>query len=225
MDLSLTSDQIAILDALDAMAKPFATMPIGATGFALTSAELDRELATSGFLDVGRDPDLGPVTAALVVERLARLPYATEAALGALVGPLLGEGVTRPICVVEAGQHHRPLRFLAKGATLVVVGEAVSSVTVTADQVRAEPGSLFAYPMGTWLVDPFDISIVPGPVFGKGLARPERQLPLRPAQRGDRFCQRTSGGRCCRCTHTTSGVASFPRSESCAASARSTRDG
>lgn len=161
MDLSLTSDQLAILDALDAMAKPFAAMPIGATGFALTSAELDRELATSGFLDVGRDPDLGPVTAALVVERLARLPYATEAALGALVGPLLGEGVTRPICAVEAGQHHRPLRFLAEGATLVVVGEAVSSFTVTADQVRAEPGSLFAYPMGTLLVDPATLAGTP----------------------------------------------------------------
>jgi hypothetical protein len=158
MDLSLTSDQIAILDALDAMVRPFAAMPIGATGFALTSTELDRELASSGFLDVGFDPDLGPVTAALVVERLARLPFASEAALGALVGPLLGEGIARPVCVVEAGQHRRPLRFLTEGATVVVVGDAVTSFTAPAGHVRAEPESLFAYPMGTLLVDPATIS-------------------------------------------------------------------
>ena len=35
-------------------------------------------------------PDLGPVTAALIVERLARLPYAVEAAASALVRPLIG---------------------------------------------------------------------------------------------------------------------------------------
>lgn len=161
MDLSLTSDQTAILDALDAMAKPFSAMPIGATGFALTSRELDQELAASGFLDVGFDPDLGPVTAALVVERLARLPFASEAALGALVGPLLGEGVARPLCLVEAGRHHRPLRFLAPGATLIVVGEAVTTHTITAGQVRAEPDSLFAYPMGTLLVDPATLAGTP----------------------------------------------------------------
>ncbi|WP_295631606.1 acyl-CoA dehydrogenase family protein [Novosphingobium sp.] len=154
MDLSLTSDQIAILDALDGMVRPYAAMPIGATGFALTSADLDREIGESGFLDVGRDPDLGAVTAALVVERLARLPFATEAAVSALIGPLLGEGTGGPLCVVDAARLHRPLRFLAPGATVVVLGDAVTSFTAAADQVRAEPESLFAYPMGTLLVDP-----------------------------------------------------------------------
>ena len=161
MDLSLTSDQTAILDALDAMVRPFEAMPIGATGFALTSADLDRELASSGFLDVGFDRDLGPVTAALVVERLARLPYATEAALGALIGPLLGEGIARPLCVIEMGQHYRPLRFLAEGATLVVVGETVTTHAIAADQVRAEPDSLFAYPMASLLVDPARLAGTP----------------------------------------------------------------
>ena len=119
MDLSLNLDQIAILDALDGMVRPYAAMPIGATGFVLTSADLDREIGESGFLDVGRDPDLRAVTAALVVERLARLPFATEPAIRALVGPPLGDGTTGPLCVVEAGQDQRPLRFLAEGTLLV----------------------------------------------------------------------------------------------------------
>lgn len=158
MDLSLNLDQIAILDALDGMVRPYAAMPIGATGFALTSADLDREIGESGFLDVGRDPDLGAVTAALVAERLARLPFATEAAIRVLIGPLLGDGTTGPLCVVEAGQDQRPLRFLAEGTMLIVVGEGVTSFTVTADQVRAEPDNLFAYPMGILLVDPAAIA-------------------------------------------------------------------
>ncbi len=157
MDLSLTDDQITILDALDAMAKSFATMPIGATGFVLSSKHLDEEIADSGFLDVGGD--FGMVTAALVVERLARLPYAIEAAISAMVAPLLGGGTHRPTCIVEAGQHHRPLRFLPRCGTLIVVGaRSVSSFTPTADQVRAEPDSLFAYPMGSLLVDPATIA-------------------------------------------------------------------
>lgn len=158
MDLSLNLDQIAILDALDGMVRPYAAMPIGATGFVLTSADLDREIGESGFLDVGRDPDLRAVTAALVAERLARLPFATEPAIRALVGPLLGDGTTGPLCVVEAGQHQRPLRFLAEGTMLILVGEGVTSFTVTADQVRAEPDNLFAYPMGILLVDPAAIA-------------------------------------------------------------------
>jgi hypothetical protein len=50
------------------------------------------------------------------------------------------------------------LRFLAVGATVVVLGDAVTSFTAAAGHVRAEPESLFAYPMGTLLVDPATIS-------------------------------------------------------------------
>jgi hypothetical protein len=91
MDLALSSDQVAILDALDSLAKPYAAVPLHETGFALTDAKLDRELAEGGFLDVAFDPDLGVGSAAVIVERLARLPQATEAALAAIVRPLLGE--------------------------------------------------------------------------------------------------------------------------------------
>lgn len=155
MDLALTDDQVAILDAIDALAKPFAAPAIHDAGFALTDPALDRALADGGFLDVAFDPDLGTVTAALIVERLARLPYAVEAAASALVRPLLGEAVARPLCLVEAGRTRRPLRFLAPGATVVVVGhDSLVSFVATDAQVRAEPTALFGYPIGTLLADP-----------------------------------------------------------------------
>jgi Acyl-CoA dehydrogenase, C-terminal domain len=155
MDLSLNADQIAILDALDSLAKPYEAVPIGDHRCALTSDSLDGELAQGGFLDVAFDPDLGAVTAAIIVERLARLPYTTEAAMTALVRPLLGDEISGPLCLVQEGKRNRLLRFLKPGATVVMIGEhCVCSMAVTAEQVRAEPESLYGYPIGTLLVDP-----------------------------------------------------------------------
>ncbi|CAN5420155.1 acyl-CoA dehydrogenase family protein [soil metagenome] len=161
MDLSLTSDQIAILDAVESLAKPYASPPLHDTGLALVSDTLDRELADGGFLDVAFDPDLGALTAALVVERLARLPFATEAAVSALVRPLFAAEMPRPLCLVEALGTTRPIRFLKPGATVVVVGmDSVSSFVASADQVRKEE-TLFAYPMATLLVDPTTVVMAP----------------------------------------------------------------
>ena len=154
MDLSLTPDQVAILDALDALARPYEAMPLHETGFVLTDPGFDHALSEGGFLDVGFDPDLGIVTAALVVERLARLPQASEAALSAIVRPLLKEGTGSPLCLVEADKLSRPVRFLREGATVVVVGKRVTSFVATAEQVRAEPEALFGYPMATLLALP-----------------------------------------------------------------------
>lgn len=155
MDLSLNADQVAILDALDALAKPYAGVPTGDHSLALTSAALDRELANGGFLNVAFDPELGVGTATVIVERLARLPFATEAAMSAIVRPLLGEAVGGPLCLVQEGKPNRLLRFLRGGATVVMVGDrCVASMTVNDDQVRPEPEALYGYPVATLLVDP-----------------------------------------------------------------------
>lgn len=151
MDLALTPDQRAILDALDGLAKPYETVPIGDHSFALTSASLDRALADSGYLDVAFDSDLGTVAAALIVERLARLPFTTNAAMRAIVQPLLGNDIKGPLCLIER-RSNRPIRFLKEGATVVVVGKDVRSFTARADQIRAEPDALFGYPVAS-LVD------------------------------------------------------------------------
>jgi hypothetical protein len=66
--------------------------------------------------------------------------------------------MSRPICLIEAGREHRPIRFLAPGASVVMVdGTQVHSFVATTDQVREE-SSLFAYPMGSLLIDPAAIA-------------------------------------------------------------------
>lgn len=154
MDLSLNDDQIAIVDALDALTRPFAAVSLHETGFALTNPQLDRALIDNGFLDVASDPDLGVVTAAIIVERLARLPQATGAALSAIVAPLLELGAEAPLCIVEQTTLARPVRFLCEGATVVVVGQSVTSFTAAADHVRPEPEALFGYPVASLLSVP-----------------------------------------------------------------------
>ncbi|MBW8785377.1 MAG: acyl-CoA dehydrogenase [Novosphingobium sp.] len=148
MDLSLSDDQRQILEAIDGLSKPFASVPLHDTSFALSSDALDAELGEGGFLDVMAMEELGPVTAALVVERLARLPFAVEAGASALVRPLLDPELPRPVCLVEEGPMQQPVRFLRPGTTVVVVSDDVRSFTAEAEHV-AGLGSevLFAYPM------------------------------------------------------------------------------
>ena len=149
MHLSLNEDQTQILDFIDSLAKPFAGVPLHDTSFALTSDELDGALVENGFLDVAAMPELGAVTAALVVEKLARLPFAVEAAASALVRPLLDPDLPRPLCLVQEGQLRKPVRFLKPGATVVVVGDGkVRSFTATDDLIRGGGEEvLYAYPM------------------------------------------------------------------------------
>lgn len=149
MQLSLSEDQTQILDFIDSLTRPYATVPMHDISFALTSETLDAELVEGGFLDVMAMVELGAVTAALVVEKLARLPFAVEAGASALVRPLLDPALPRPLCLVEEGQLRKPVRYLKPGATVVVVGkDSVRSFTATADLVRgAGEEVLYAYPL------------------------------------------------------------------------------
>jgi alkylation response protein AidB-like acyl-CoA dehydrogenase len=149
MELSLNEDQVQILDFIDSLTRPYATVPMHDISFALTSDELDRELVEGGFLDVMAMEELGAVTAALVVEKLARLPFAVESGASALVRPLLDPELPRPLCLVEEGQLRKPVRFLKPGATVVVVGEGeVRSFTATEDLVHSAGDEvLYGYPV------------------------------------------------------------------------------
>lgn len=146
MDFQLTEDQKTLETAIEGLAARFKEKPIEFHGFALVSDELDRELAEAEFFDIAAIPDLGPISAALAVERLARLPFTAEIALSMLVRPHLGDGaLPRPFAIIENG---RPGRFAATAKTLLLIeGENVSIA-------HPEPGdvepldSLYAYPMG-----------------------------------------------------------------------------
>lgn len=146
MDLSLTADQVSLATALDGLAAPYQHKPIDFRGFALVSDELERQLLLAEFFDIGSTPGLGPVAAALAIERLARLPFTTEIALSMLVRPQLAGGrLPRPLAFLERG---RPGRFVASAKTLLIVeGDTMAVAQVSPDDVESVE-SIYAYPMG-----------------------------------------------------------------------------
>src|SRR5687768_12485855 len=145
MDFRLTSDQESLVEAVDKLALQFQHKPTEFHGFALVGHELERELLEGEYFDIAQVPEFGPLTAAMAVERLARLPFAAEVALSMLVRPQLPSDVPRPLAVVENG---RPGRFVATAKTLLVIeGDRIGIARPPADAVEAVD-SLFAYPMG-----------------------------------------------------------------------------
>ena len=145
MDFAPNSDQITLNSALDKLATKFASTPTEFRGFSLSNPELAHELEQGGFFDAAQIPELGPVSAAMMVERLARLPHAAEAALSMLVKPQLDGDWPRPLAVVENG---RPGRFVAEAATLIILdGDKVGVISPARDAVESVD-SLYAYPMG-----------------------------------------------------------------------------
>jgi len=145
MNFELTPDQQALVSAIDKLAQQFASKPTEFHGFVLAGAQLERELEDGEYFELARIPELGPLGAALAVDRLARVPHAAEIALSMLVRPHLPGEWPRPLAVVE---HGRPGRFVALARTIVVI-DSESMGLIQPAQGEAEPvDSLFAYPMG-----------------------------------------------------------------------------
>jgi hypothetical protein len=145
MDLRLTPDQTGLLTAVDGLATRFRAKPVDFHGFALVSDELEQQLAAAEFFDIAATPGLGPVCAALTVERLARLPYAAEVALSMLVRPhVLGGEWPRPFALVENG---RPGRFVLGAKTLLIADGETLSVALARPEAVEPIESIYAYPM------------------------------------------------------------------------------
>jgi hypothetical protein len=146
MDFRLTADQGDLVQAVDKLAEQFANKPTEFRGFALYGRELEQQLEEAEFFDIARIPELGPLCAAMAVDRLAQLPYAAETALSMLVRPQLSGEWPRPFAVVENG---RPGRFVAQAATIILIdGDAMALLKPAAGEVQPVE-SLMAYPMGT----------------------------------------------------------------------------
>jgi alkylation response protein AidB-like acyl-CoA dehydrogenase len=148
VNFGLTEDQASILAGLDQLlgsqAPGAPTEPV----FAAYSTELDGALSAAGFLDIAQAEGFGPLEAAMIVERLARLPSAVEAGAFALVGPLLPlPAGRRPIALVE-GDAGRPARFLPMARALVV-DRGHDALLIRVDPANVEPvETLFAFPYG-----------------------------------------------------------------------------
>ncbi len=145
MDFTLTPDQNALVTAIDRLAAQFAAKPADAHGFVLFGRELEQELENGQYFDIATIPELGPLCAALAVERLAHLPCTVECALSMLVRPQLDGEWPRPVALVENG---RPGRFVVGAKTLIVIDGEDVSVGRLSDNATEPVESLFAYPMG-----------------------------------------------------------------------------
>jgi hypothetical protein len=153
MDLRLTPDQTGLLTAVDGLAARFRAKPVEFHGFALVSDELEQQLTAAEFFDIAATPGLGPVCAALTVERLARLPYTAEVALSMLVRPhVLGGEWPRPFALVENG---RPGRFVLGAKTLLIADGETLSVALARPEAVEPIESIYAYPMAK-LTAPLD---------------------------------------------------------------------
>ncbi len=145
MRFTLTDDQLTLETALDGLAAGFAQMTTDFRGFALFDPALERAVEENGFFDIAQVPEFGTVSAALAVEKLARLPVTGEFALSMLVRPYLGAELPRPFALAENG---RPGRFVNGAGTVIVIeGDVVSLVHPGAGETQAVD-SILAYPMG-----------------------------------------------------------------------------
>lgn len=145
MDFRLTPDQQSLVEAIDKLANRFQQQPTEFHGFALVGDGLERELQQGEYFDIAQVPEFGALTAAMAVERLARLPCTAEIALSMLVRPQIPGDLPRPLAVVE---NDRPGRFVASAKTLIVIeGERVAIARLAPDAMEPVE-SLFAYPMG-----------------------------------------------------------------------------
>ena len=153
MDFTLNEDQLAITGELEKLAAQFASSPVDFHGFALVSDELDQALEESQYYEIAAYPEMGgALSAALTVERLARLPWTAEIALSMLVRPHLDIELPRPFAIVENG---RPGRFVASAKTLIIIdGENIGIAHPETKDIEAIPESLFAYPMGRLIGNP-----------------------------------------------------------------------
>lgn len=145
MDFQLSDDQLAITDAVNRIAQQFDSVPSDFHGFVLTNDALDKELTENQFFDIAQIPELGAITAAMAVERLARCPCAAETALSMLVLPYLPGDWERPVAVVAEG---RPGRFVHKAKTLILIEGGSVALARNESGLTEAVDSLFAYPMG-----------------------------------------------------------------------------
>ncbi len=124
MDFSLNDDHAMIANELDKLAARFQAKPTEAEGFVLEGPELEQELENSQYFDIAAIPEMGPVSAALAVERLAKLPYTAEIALSMLVRPQLDIELLKEVFVfaesVMSCQGREDEVFRADGASSMI---------------------------------------------------------------------------------------------------------
>jgi alkylation response protein AidB-like acyl-CoA dehydrogenase len=149
VDFEPSQDQAAILAALGALLEQHAgaKRAITLAGKGEYDVDLERALDESGFADVARAEEGGPLEAALVVEAVARHAGVVAVGAGALVVPALAVSAEGPVALARATEVG-PVRYAAHARTLVLDDGDVARV-IPLEPGDAEPvPSNFGYPFG-----------------------------------------------------------------------------
>jgi hypothetical protein len=150
MDTELSSDQRELLSSIEQLLGRYKTLPKADPVSYVTSAELERELVQSGYLELGRTEGYGLFEAVMLTEAAAQTPYALEVGASAIVAPKVSkEPLPRPLALARAPLEE-PVRFLPVAqAVLVDTGKDVRLLERSGWKAR-EVETLFSYPIGVF---------------------------------------------------------------------------
>jgi hypothetical protein len=149
MDLQLTDDQQALVDALQNILQDHIDLPQDKRfSFAWHDARLQALLAESGFLDAARE--IGPLEAALVTFEAGKALSALDTIGSGLVAPMAlpDERLAGSVALAAEADLAKAIRNLPIAGTLLVdCGEDVAVLPL--DGIAIEPvESIFAFPYG-----------------------------------------------------------------------------
>lgn len=152
MDLELNDEQAMLVDSLENIGERYQDLPPNERrNYNYYAHEFERELDSAGFYDVARTPGLGAREAALVVERISRLPVVVESGASIIVAPQLSATpLPRPLTLIHQGlaKPHRMLN-IAKAA-LAVHGDKVVVIKVDPENVKPT-FTILGYPYGKFI--------------------------------------------------------------------------
>jgi hypothetical protein len=146
MDFDLNADQAALESGIRSLTERYRGLPTPhEAGHFLSGEAIARELREAGYYDVARQEGMGPLESVLLVEAVAALPYAVEAAGSVLIAPLVSrDALPGPVAVCsDAGA---AIRFLAEGGTLLVDAGHEVRIVDLAGVVPEPVDTPFAYP-------------------------------------------------------------------------------
>jgi alkylation response protein AidB-like acyl-CoA dehydrogenase len=150
MDYTLTEDQRAILEAVEALLASHAgaARAIELNKKGEYDAALDAALADAGFAEMALGEETGPLEAALLVEAVARAGGVVSTAAAALVAPgVAGRALPGPIALARRGGSLL-VRFATHARSLLVdAGDEARLVELAAGDA-APVRSNFGFPIG-----------------------------------------------------------------------------
>jgi hypothetical protein len=152
MNLDLNPDQAPVAEELNRWSSDHMQIPSSSQPpIYLPGEALAEELVEHGYMDIVREPELGQLGGVLLIEAVARTPWAIEVNASGMVAPALGlSGLPRPLAIIDPASP--ATRFLVSGgAALIDAGDHVRLLRCD-DRVKPVQNT-YPYPFGQFAGD------------------------------------------------------------------------